>query len=124
MSPDILPIAFTRPEELPPLPLVVDARRLARLLCCGIRTVRTWDSAGRLPAPLRIGGRVVWRVDEIRGWLAAGAPCRDVWGRNPRRPEVTEPRNTKPLKRRRASPSRPARNGDSGCHWRIYPCPF
>lgn len=61
------------------LPLVVDARRLAKLLCAGIRTVRTWDAAGRLPKPLRIGGRVVWRVDEIRAWLAAGAPNRDEW---------------------------------------------
>lgn len=60
-------------------PLVVDARRLARLLCCGIRTVRTWDAAGRLPAPLRIGGRVVWRTNEIREWLAADAPDRETW---------------------------------------------
>jgi prophage regulatory protein len=60
-------------------PLVVDARRLARLLCCGIRTVRTWDAAGKLPSPIRIGGRVVWRVDELRQWLAAGAPHRDEW---------------------------------------------
>ena len=62
-----------------PLPLVVDARRLARLLCAGIRTVRTWDAAGKLPKPIRIGGRVVWRVDEIRAWLDAGAPNRDEW---------------------------------------------
>jgi predicted DNA-binding transcriptional regulator AlpA len=60
-------------------PLVVDARRLARLLCAGVRTVRTWDAAGKLPAPIRIGGRVVWRVDEIRAWLAAGAPERKTW---------------------------------------------
>jgi prophage regulatory protein len=60
-------------------PFVVDARRLARLLCAGLRTVRCWDTAGKLPAPLRIGGRVVWRVDEIRDWLAAGAPNRDEW---------------------------------------------
>ena len=60
-------------------PLVVDARRLARLLCCGIRTVRTWDAAGKLPAPIRIGGRVVWRMDEIRAWLAADAPNREEW---------------------------------------------
>ncbi len=59
--------------------LVVDARRLAPLLCAGVRTVRTWDAAGKLPAPIRIGGRVVWRVDEIRAWLAAGAPNRETW---------------------------------------------
>jgi len=60
-------------------PLVVDAKRLARLLTCGVRTVRTLDTSGKLPKPLRIGGRVVWRVSEIREWLAAGAPDRDTW---------------------------------------------
>jgi predicted DNA-binding transcriptional regulator AlpA len=60
-------------------PLVVDARRLARLLCCGVRTVRTWDAAGKLPVPIRLGGRVVWRVAEIKRWLAAGAPDRETW---------------------------------------------
>jgi len=60
-------------------PLVVDARRLAAMLCSGIRTVRTWDAAGKLPQPIRIGGRVVWRVEEIRAWLAAGAPDRETW---------------------------------------------
>ena len=60
-------------------PLVVDAKRLAKLLCAGVRTVRTWDAAGKLPAPLRIGGRVVWRVDEIRAWINAGAPNRAEW---------------------------------------------
>ncbi len=63
----------------PSLPLVVDARRLAQLLCVGIRTVRCWDSSGKLPAPLRIGGRVVWRVDEIQAWLESGAPDREKW---------------------------------------------
>jgi predicted DNA-binding transcriptional regulator AlpA len=32
-----------------------------------------------LPSPVRIGGRVVWRVAEIRDWLAAGAPHRETW---------------------------------------------
>lgn len=60
-------------------PLVVDAKRLAKLLCAGVRTVRTWDAAGKLPVPIRIGGRVVWSVAEIRAWLAAGAPDREKW---------------------------------------------
>lgn len=63
----------------PLLPLVVDARRLAKLLCAALRTVRSWDAAGKLPMPLRIGGRVVWRVAEIKAWLAAGAPDRATW---------------------------------------------
>lgn len=60
-------------------PLVADAKRLAAMLCCGVRTIRTWDAAGKLPSPVRIGGRVVWRVDEVRAWLAAGAPDRETW---------------------------------------------
>ena len=85
---DVLPLRTTdsvaadpphRNRRRPLSPLVVDARRLAKLLCAGIRTVRTWDAAGKLPAPIRIGGRVVWRVDEIRDWLAAGAPNRAEW---------------------------------------------
>lgn len=79
---DVLPLraAVTDPPaDVSDTPLVVDARRLAAMLCIAIRTVRTWDSAGRLPEPLRIGGRVVWRTDEIRAWLAAGAPDRETW---------------------------------------------
>ncbi|MBN9518546.1 helix-turn-helix domain-containing protein [bacterium] len=60
-------------------PLVADAKRLSRLLGVGLRTVRTWDAAGKLPIPLRIGGKVVWRLDELRSWLAAGAPDRAEW---------------------------------------------
>jgi len=58
---------------------VADARRLAVLTQCGIRTIRTWDAGGKIPAPIRVGGRVVWRLDEIRDWLNAGAPDRTTW---------------------------------------------
>lgn len=74
-----VPALAARKRRRPLSPLVVDARRLAKLLCCGLRTVRTLDAAGKLPAPLRIGGRVVWRLKEIRDWLAAGAPDRETW---------------------------------------------
>lgn len=78
--PDTIPIrAADLPADADAPPLVVDARRLAAMLCAGIRTVRTWDAAGKLPAPIRIGGRVVWRVSEIRAWLDAGAPDRATW---------------------------------------------
>jgi prophage regulatory protein len=62
-------------------PLVVDARRLAEMLGVGIRTVRAWDASGRIPAPVRVGGSVRWRLDEIRAWVSAGCPTRGVWER-------------------------------------------
>lgn len=87
MQPDVLPLPPPSIAPTDPLPrnrrrlspLVVAASRLAPLLDASIRTVRTWDAAGKLPAPIRIGGRVVWRLDEIRDWLNAGAPDRETW---------------------------------------------
>ena len=58
---------------------MADAKRLARLLCLGVRTVRTMDAAGKLPRPIRLNARVVWNIREIRDWLAAGAPDRAAW---------------------------------------------
>ena len=69
-------------------PLVVDAKQLAVMLNCGVRTVRTWDTMGKLPTPIRMGGKVVWRVDEIHAWLDAGAPCRKDWDARRRAPVI------------------------------------
>jgi len=60
-------------------PLVVDAARLAKLLCLGVRTIRTHDAAGKLPQPIRIGGSVRWHLEEIKRWLGAGCPDRETW---------------------------------------------
>ena len=54
-------------------PLVADAARLAKLLQAGLRSIRTWDAAGKLPRPIKLGVRTVWVVSEIRAWLKAGA---------------------------------------------------
>lgn len=66
------------PSLVPPR-LVVEGKLLAPMLTIGIRTLRFWDATGKLPNPLRIGGRVVWLLDEIKAWLAAGAPLRAEW---------------------------------------------
>ena len=79
---DLLPLRARAASADPPdtgATLVVGAKRLAKLLCCGLRTIRAHDAAGKLPRPVRIGGKVVWVVDEIRAWLAAGAPDRETW---------------------------------------------
>jgi len=76
---DVLSAADS-PAEPADLTLVVDARRLAAMLCCGIRSVRTWDAAGKLPRPVRIGGRVVWRLDEIREYAAVAIRVALNWG--------------------------------------------
>ncbi len=48
---------------------------------CGIATVtfRRWDSAGRIPQGIKIGGARVWRRAELIAWIEAGMPPREKW---------------------------------------------
>ena len=55
----VTPPADDRPTPAPALePLLLSARDLAVLLWLGLRTIRSTDAAGKLPAPVRIGGFV------------------------------------------------------------------
>ena len=60
-------------------PLAIDARGVGQLLQVSTRTVWRLDSAGKLPASVRVGGRPRWRRQELEQWVAAGCPSRDVW---------------------------------------------
>jgi predicted DNA-binding transcriptional regulator AlpA len=60
-------------------PLLVRAAAAARL--CGLSRA-TWHrlvAAGRTPAPVRLGGAVLWRVEELRRWVDCGCPSRHEW---------------------------------------------
>jgi predicted DNA-binding transcriptional regulator AlpA len=56
--------------------LLITASDLARLLHVSCRTLWRLNSAGRVPVPVRFGGTVRWRMDEIRKWIADGCPIR------------------------------------------------
>jgi predicted DNA-binding transcriptional regulator AlpA len=46
------------------------------------RSEASWwrdHAAGRVPAPIRLGGRTLWRVAELRDWVEAGCPDRRTW---------------------------------------------
>jgi predicted DNA-binding transcriptional regulator AlpA len=60
-------------------PLLVPVRDLARLLGRSVPSLRRDDAAGRLPAPVRIGGSKRWRATEIAAWVAVGCPARANW---------------------------------------------
>ena len=48
----------------------------------GISRAQAWKlhSSGKLPLPLYLGSKTPrWRVEELRAWIAAGAPCRQRW---------------------------------------------
>lgn len=68
-------------------PLLVSALAAAEMCGKTLRTWRTWDSAGAIPRPMRIGRSRLWRVAELRAWGAAGCPPRDVWERQAEQPD-------------------------------------
>ena len=73
--------AVTEMAPSPPVtpPLLVDARGAAAL--CGVSRAH-WlalNSSGRVPMPVRLGRRVLWRVLELTAWSEAECPARDRW---------------------------------------------
>jgi predicted DNA-binding transcriptional regulator AlpA len=48
---------------------------------CGRSEASWWRdlAAKRIPAPIKLGGRTLWRVQELRDWVDAGCPDRRTW---------------------------------------------
>lgn len=68
--------------------LIVGAKHVAIMLGISLRTVRSMDASGKLPLPVRIGGLVSWRKQELIDWVEAGCPDRETW--NTRRAKLTK----------------------------------
>ena len=59
--------------------LLLGRREAAK--ACGLG-LRSWDrlaASGRVPQPVRLGRRTLWRADELRAWVDAGCPDRRAW---------------------------------------------
>ena len=59
--------------------LLLTARHASAICGKSLRTWRSWDAAGRIPRPVRIGRSTFWRTDELREWVAVGCPRREEW---------------------------------------------
>ena len=62
-------------------PIHIGAEDAARVLGIGRTLFYSLQSGGRLPAPVKLGRRALWRVDELRRWSDAGCPSRHEWER-------------------------------------------
>ena len=60
-------------------PLLISARQAAAMCGRSERTWRSWDCAHLVPRGVSIGRSRLWRVDELREWIAAGCPRRADW---------------------------------------------
>lgn len=60
-------------------PLLLSAKDASGLLGIGRTLFYGLNSSGRLPQPVRLGGRVLWRRSELEDWTVAGCPNREKW---------------------------------------------
>jgi len=58
---------------------LVTAKMAAGLLGISRAHFYRMHSAGKIPLPVRLGGCVRWRVDELLAWIEAGMPSRQRW---------------------------------------------
>lgn len=67
----------SQPGELSSEPadqILATASDIARMMRISTRSLWRLRSGGQMPEPLRIGGAIRWRLDEIKQWIAAGCP--------------------------------------------------
>jgi len=67
---------WTEPAERP---LLIDIHALAALLDRSAASLERDLPAGRLPAPVWLGGSRRWRRAEIVAWVDAGCPNQTDW---------------------------------------------
>src|SRR5436305_1520715 len=86
----MLPLSFRRivpevppPEDkaaAPPIEALLVPAQVAGSMCG--RSEASWwrdHAAARIPAPVHLGGRTLWRSQELREWVEAGCPDRRTW---------------------------------------------
>jgi predicted DNA-binding transcriptional regulator AlpA len=77
---------MSAPGRKPKPPLQPHQRELVTVqetaaLLGGIAVSQVWalHREGAMPAPVYVGNRTLWRVQELREWILAGCPARSVW---------------------------------------------
>jgi predicted DNA-binding transcriptional regulator AlpA len=64
---------------LTPELILLDAKRAAAMLGIGRAHLYALHGSGRLPLPIHLGRRTLWRADELKNWVQAGCPNRQRW---------------------------------------------
>jgi predicted DNA-binding transcriptional regulator AlpA len=65
---------------LPQTPLLIGAEEAARMLGICRSSFLAADKTGEIgPQSVRIGGRRLWVLDELKAWALAGCPARQRW---------------------------------------------
>ena len=79
MSPETPSRPLSDLEERAERPLAVGAGDAARFVGISPSHFKKLHRTARVPAPIRLGARCVWSLEELGAWLEAGAPERSRW---------------------------------------------
>lgn len=71
---------------------LLDARKAAAMCSVSRSLWLAMHNSGRIPLPVRLGRRVLWRKEELLAWIRAGCPSRQIWhaGSRPRQGYVAQ----------------------------------
>lgn len=58
-------------------PLLITAAELADMMRISLRSLWRMRNSGHLPQPIRLGGVVRWRTNEVEAWINQGCPSVD-----------------------------------------------
>jgi len=59
--------------------LLLSATEAAAVLGISRSALYALHSSGRLPLPVKLGRRTLWRFEELRTWVLADCPSREKW---------------------------------------------
>jgi excisionase family DNA binding protein len=68
----------THDKSSRPARRLIRSTELAEMLGVHPRTISRMLSSGRIIQPIRLGGSVRWRLDEVEQWIADGCPRPDA----------------------------------------------
>jgi predicted DNA-binding transcriptional regulator AlpA len=74
-----------KPARAETAEVLVSAQTLAARLAVSVRTLWRLRASGKVPRPIKLGGNVRWRTEEIDDWVHAGCPNATVWEASHRR---------------------------------------
>ena len=62
-----------------PKPRLIPGKGASHMAGVSLATWGRLRAADKTPSPVRLGGRVLWRVEELESWIAAGCPDGKTW---------------------------------------------
>ena len=63
-----------RSKNEAPRAALISVQDVSNLLGVSTRSVHRLCDGGAIPRPVRLGGRVLWRSEELDLWITAGCP--------------------------------------------------